>query len=268
MGSQASGEQEYTPVRRAMNGLSSTSASFLVSDSPLTSSAHLPPLQTSEISPNVNRFQSLLDTSASTEKERLLMAALEDRNMVISAQKIAISSLQAQTILHSAYVEDLRGRLEGKEEKNAKGKDRGRINTDGLPKILTQDMIFKAVHEAQELRNATKNAAVKRKDAKSRYTDSVSAWKIREADRKDRNDALKAEWAEDVRKWEVEKNRAKCERKKPRWTKPKMPTMEKAIIKPKVADFMEESGGEEDIDEDEDEGNDEEMGNSDCGDSD
>lgn len=105
VGSQPSSEQDYTPVRRAMNALSSTSASFLVSNLPITSLAHLPPLQTSEISPNVNRFQSLLDIPATTEKERLLMIALECRNTAISAQKIAIGALQAQTILHSAYVE-------------------------------------------------------------------------------------------------------------------------------------------------------------------
>ena len=60
-------------------------------------------------------------------------------------------------------------------------------------------------------------------------------------DRKEQNSVLKTEWEKDVRKWEVEKNSAKCDRRKPRWTKPKMPTMEKPIPKPKVADFAEES---------------------------
>ena len=45
-----------------------------------------------------------------------------------------------------------------------------------------------------------------------------------------------------MRKWEVERNSAKYDRRKPRWTKPKMPTMEKPIPKPKVTDFaLEES---------------------------
>jgi hypothetical protein len=73
-------------------------------------------------------------------------------------------------------------------------------------------------------------------------------------DRKGRNGALKSEWEKEVRNWEVEKNRAKCDRRKPKWTKPKMPAMEKSIPKPKVADFAEESEGDEemeDIDEDE-----------------
>ena len=44
-----------------------------------------------------------------------------------------------------------------------------------------------------------------------------------------------------MRRWEVERNSAKCERRKARWTKPKMPVTEKMIPKPKVADFEEES---------------------------
>lgn len=167
------------------------------------------------------------------------MVALEDRNAAISAQMMVVGALQVKTILHSDYVEDFQGQLEDKEEKNTKGKDQGRINTDGLPKILTQDKIFNTVQKAQELCDATKNTTMKQKDAELRYTDAVNVWKVRESDRKERNNALKAEWTEDVRKWEVKKNRAKCERKKPRWMKPKIPTMEKAITKPKVADFIE-----------------------------
>ena len=43
-----------------------------------------------------------------------------------------------------------------------------------------------------------------------------------------------------------------------------MPAMEKAAPKPKVADFEEEGEGDDEMEEDDDE----EMGNSDCGDSD
>lgn len=70
-------------------------------------------------------------------------------------------------------------------------------------------------------------------------------------DRKERNSVLKSEWEKEVGKWEVEKNSAKCDRRKPRWTKPKMQPIEKLIPKPKVADFAEEREGDEEIDEDE-----------------
>jgi len=88
-------------------------------------------------------------------------------------------------------------------------------------------------------------------------------------DRKERNGELRSEWAKEVRRWEVERNRAKCERTKPRWLKPKMPAMEGAIPKPKVADFEEESEGDEEMEGDEDEEDEEDVERSiDGGDSD
>ena len=134
----ASSDPDYTPVQQAMNRLASTSAGFLVSNSPLASSSHLPSLQTFKISPDHNR-DLLLDTPPATEREQLLMEALEERNRHISYQKQVIGGLQAQTILHSAHVEDLRGQLQGNEEKKDQRQNRGRINMDGKPKILTQD---------------------------------------------------------------------------------------------------------------------------------
>jgi len=70
--------------------------------------------------------------------------------------------------------------------------------------------------------------------------EAIGVWKVREMDRKEQNSVLKLEWEKEVKKWEIERNSAKCERRKPRWTKPKMPPMEKTIPKPKVADFVEE----------------------------
>ena len=67
-----------------------------------------------------------------------------------------------------------------------------------------------------------------------------------EGKKKDWIDKLKEEWVVDVRKWEVERDAAKYEQRKPRWTKPKMPSMEKAIVKPKISDFEMENTDDED----------------------
>jgi hypothetical protein len=37
----------------------------------------------------------------------------------------------------------------------------------------------------------------------------------------DSDTELKSEWVNEIRRWEVERNRAKCEQTKPRWVKPK-----------------------------------------------
>ena len=64
-----------------------------------------------------------------------------------------------------------------------------------------------------------------------------------------------------MKKWEVERDSAKYDKRKPRWQKPKMPPMEKAAIKPKLADFV---GVDDDVDEEEDG----ENSDLDCSDSD
>ena len=51
--------------------------------------------------------------------------------------------------------------------------------------------------------------------------------------------------------WSDERDDAKCNHRKPRWTKPKMPTMEKALRKPLLADFIVQEDSEEEEDDDE-----------------
>ena len=68
-------------------------------------------------------------------------------------------------------------------------------------------------------------------------------------DRKEKNTLDKEEWKADVKKWEVERDSAKYDKRKPRWQKPKMPPMVKATIKPKLTDFV---GVDDDVDEEED----------------
>ena len=57
---------------------------------------------------------------------------------------------------------------------------------------------------------------------------------------------LKGEWEEEVRKWNVERDSAKLEHQKPRWTKPNMPPMEKAHGKPLHTDFTRQDAVDED----------------------
>ena len=71
----------YTHVCRGLNVLASTSASFLVSDSPIASTSRLPPVHTFIISPNVHPKSAIdlsIESELLTERETLLMAALND----------------------------------------------------------------------------------------------------------------------------------------------------------------------------------------------
>lgn len=87
--------------------------------------------------------------------------------------------------------------------------------------------------------------------AKEKYSAAMDIWKVWEIDWKAWNVVLKDGWDEDVKKWNVEWDNTKYDRRKLRWTKPKMPMMEKIICKPRLADFNTEdmsSGEEEDGD--------------------
>jgi hypothetical protein len=157
--------------------------------------------------------------------------------------------MQAQTILHSMYVEDIRGQLQGKEEKKRKGAQIGRINMDGRAKVLMQDEVFEAVQESHTAHDAAKEAFSKRKDAKAKYLEAMEVWKVREMDQKAQNVEVKAGRVKEVENWGIEREAAKIDQRKPGWNKPKMPYMEKALPKPKVSDFSvdsEEEGDEED----------------------
>ena len=217
-------------------------ASFLVSDSPIASTSRLPPVHTFIISPNVHP-KSAVDLSMEleplTERETLLMAALNDSYQYNIRQKEIMIGMQAQSLLQASYVENVRIQLQTQEEKKDGGKRKGCINMDGKAKILTQDDIFKAVVEGQTARDAAKDALLKRKDAKERYSDAVGVWKVREMDRREKNTLDKEGWKTEVKKWEVERDSTKYDKRKPRWQKPKMPPMEKATIKPKLSDFVE-----------------------------
>ncbi|KAF8162543.1 hypothetical protein BJ912DRAFT_864635 [Pholiota molesta] len=232
-----------------MAALAETSASFLISDSPINSTMRLPSLATTLISLDQNRRQDQathIDREPRTEREQLLIAELDEKAHVISLQKMVMQGMQAQTVLHAMYVEGLRGQLQGKEEKKAQGQERGRINTDGMPKILTNNDLFQCVQEGHKTRIAAEEAAANRKDKKTRCLKAVGIWKVREVDRKERNSTLKSQWTVEVRRWEVERDSAKFDQRKAHWTKPKMPTMEKAVPRPKVSDFEQESEASDD----------------------
>jgi hypothetical protein len=95
-----------------------------------------------------------------------------------------------------------------------------------------------------------------------RYKEAAEAWKVRNKDRLERNAMVKVGWMSKVRQWEMERDSARMDWRKPRWMKPKMPPIKKAVLRPKVSDFVDES--EEGKDKEEEDG-DEEISGSDGG---
>ena len=136
--------------------------------------------------------------------------------------------------------------LQGQEDKKSKAGQTGRLpKGDGKAKVLTQEDFFEMVQAAHEAHDAAKEASSKKKKAKERYNEAKEVWKVKNADRLERNNGIRESWKEEIRRWETERDTAKFEKRKPGWTKPKLPPTEKAIPKPKVSDFVDESEEED-----------------------
>lgn len=122
----------------------------------------------------------------------------------------------------------------------------GKINMDGRAKILTQDNIIDGMKEWQDCQDKAVEEAALKKKVQEQYSMAMDTWKTHEMSQKEQNVQLKGGWEKEVRKWNVERDSAKLEHQKPRWTKPKMPPMEKAHGKPLLTDFT----GQDAVDED------------------
>jgi hypothetical protein len=224
-----SSNPSYMPVRHALASLATTSASFLVSNSPIQSTSALPTLFTVTISPPKQRDTRVLNTAPSTELEAQLQDALQASNMIVKAQKSTITVMQAQSVLQSIYLEGVRGTMQAQEEKKSKKRKTGNIKMDGQCKILSQADIIEGVKEWHDDHEKVAEEVAAKKKGKEKYSSAMYIWKVREMDRKARNTLLKGGWEKDMKKWTIEQDNTKHDHHKPRWTKPKMPIMEKAL---------------------------------------
>jgi hypothetical protein len=170
----------------------------------------------------------------------------------MALQKQVLVGFQAQTVLQDMYVSKVRRQLETQEKK--KGKKAGKVNMDGKAKLLTQDDIMASVQEYEKARDDATVAETRKKVSRESYKGAVTIWKVRDDDRKSANRVLKQAWEKEVQPWEIERDSVKSDRRKPRWTKPKMQKMDKGVPKPKMADF--EAGDDKDDDKDDEDNND------------
>ena len=203
-------------MQLGLASLATTSASFLVSDSPIQASSALPHLFTSIITPPPTYNATIFDTKPITEYKAQLQEVLCAKNKVITLQKQMMVGMQAQTVLQSMYLKGIRGQLQAQEEKKSKKQKTGKINMDGHVKILTQDSIIEGVKEWQDHEDKVVEETALRKKVKEQYNAVMNVWKVQELDRKKQNVQIKGGWEDEVRRWSVEQNDAKHNRHKPR----------------------------------------------------
>lgn len=250
-------------IRRTLFAIQSSSASFLVSPSPMQSTSQLPPLLTSVISPSRSKYAHLLHDLPRTYREEQLMDALHEAEKRIDTLKENNRVLQAQTVLQGLYVGGVRSELQAQEDKKGKGRSK-KLNADGCPKLMDMDEFYVRVVEDDERRKLEAEEKARKRAIREEATELRKKWEEEEEARKVRNSRAIAAWQTAVKEWEIERSRAKEARQRPNWTKPVKPKTEPP--KPKTwtkkgsaqatairdADEGETDAGEDDDDDDED----------------
>lgn len=208
-----------TPFRNTMTSLRTTKASFLVTSSPVLSTSQLPPVTSNLISPEKPRNVQLLELEPLTEMERHLQAALHEANKWNSVQRKQMVAMQSALVLNGVYCNLVRGQLAAQEESRKK-KAKGRLVGDGLPRLLSSREFVTRVIEFQADADRKARELKERQATRTEKSAVMKAWKKLDDDRKARNIEIRAEHQEDVKAWEEERDFAKEQKRRARWTKP------------------------------------------------
>ncbi|KAH7903374.1 hypothetical protein BJ138DRAFT_1020747 [Hygrophoropsis aurantiaca] len=250
------GNLSETPVRTTISHLASTSAAFLFTSPPISSTSRIPAYSNQIISPlQYRRDQNLLNRLPATEAEHEMQEALRESKRREEIAKREMIVMQAAAVLQIRYCDRVRSQLATQEKKKTKQKS-GRLVGDGLPRLLTGDVFVEKViaHE-----NAVEEEA-KQKEVRARkraeHSAVISEWKAAEKARIERNKAIKVIYKTEMAQWEVERDLAKVEKRRTRWNRPKMGVKEKPVPKPEVAPDGED---EDEEDDEEGEGDDDEL---------
>ncbi len=220
--------------RRTLTELASSSASFLISSSPIRSTSNIP-VVTYQLSTPPRLMSNLLESPPKSLKERNLQAALRESREREAYQRGVNVGLQSSLVLQDAHNKRLRAQL-GAQELNKKRKSNEKLIGDGLPRLLTgPDFVDRVIRfkATQEERAAEKERNQKRRhDMDIVLADEVEEWGREERERKVINAAALANWHAEVAEWEIERDRARTFHKRPAWMKPKKPVFTKGRQRP------------------------------------
>jgi hypothetical protein len=208
-------------VRSAIDELSSTSAAFLVSSSPIQSTSAPPAFQPSTISPfRSSRYADLLARPVTTAHEQSLHDALIESEARDTTRKECMVGMQAGVVLANIYSSRVQSQLQAREEKkNNKGKKR--LMGDGKAKFFSGDDFYAMCVEDERQRAEGEAEAAERKSRRESHVVALAAWKKDCDGIRDRNREKKMKYDAAMVDWEAEKVAAKLEQRRPGWQKPK-----------------------------------------------
>ncbi|KAJ7939430.1 hypothetical protein B0H13DRAFT_1850724 [Mycena leptocephala] len=216
-----------------MDSLSRTSASFLTSRSPVKSTSAPPAFKPVTISPqrHTSRYAELFARPTASAREQELLDALAECDQRDETRKGVMIQMQVAVVLAGMY-------LQAAEERKANKKTRRKMG-DGKAKWFTSDTFIQMCIDDDERKEAEAAGKVKRKTERAARAAELAEWKKQNELIRGRN-----ELEVDKAAWEVEKELAKTEKRRPAWQKPKWKDYEPEALfpRPKKAD-EEDSGG-------------------------
>jgi len=229
------------PIRAALPEFSVSETGYLASQLPIKSSSKPPDLPTIPISPikrrvsskSYDKEDSLLTMTVSTPLEKALQEALIAKDSEAKYYKAQAAQIQSAMVLQRLYCQRVRRQLKAKEQKAAKKKrNGGRINGDGLPRLLTSEEFIKVVEEHEAAAKEKEHEKEARAELWAKHEKELADWEEHEKGRKDRNVASAEDYREAVETWQAERLEAKA-------AKQKLKDWDKANPKPKKTDFVE-----------------------------
>ncbi|KAJ7229204.1 hypothetical protein GGX14DRAFT_346894 [Mycena pura] len=238
-------------MRSAVDGLASTSASFLVASSPLQSTSAPPAFKPYTISPikNGSRYSHLFDHTPQTAQETELMLALEESEGRDNSRKRSMVQMQASTVLAGMYSNRAQTQLQAAEERKRRKTAGNRRMGDGKAKYFSGDDFFRLCEEDEQKKKDEAVEKEKRQEDRETHAVRVAMWQEANDGIRARNAERRATFSTDVAAWEAEKTAAKATRRRPGWIKPKLAEYGIELLLPKPKKHVQD--GEEDEEEDE-----------------
>lgn len=245
-GSQGSDAPLRALAQETRAQLAETSAAFLVTSSPIKSTSRLPAFVLTPTEPVPSHQR--LDLPPHTETEQTYLDEIRSLREALARAQATTRAQNATIFLQSQYCESVREQLATSEKPK---KPTGRIIADGMPRLLTDEAFIQVVEEHNKEQERQEAEKQKRKQARDSHAERLKEWREQEALRKVANTAVRAAWAAEVEKWEIERDLAKRERRKPGWTKPLLKgRLERPIPKPRKVVDEEDDEEWADVDDD------------------
>ncbi len=240
-------ELPRTPSR-SRTALTSTSAAYLLSPTPLPLHAAPPKYLTTPISPMKPYRADLLAQKPSTYLEHELQEALRNSDARYQALKEKVINIQAASVLQGVYLDRVQERMQSQEEKEGRPKKKGKLLGDGRPRLLDDDVFVAHVAEHEKTQRQKELEKKERAAETKRHRKVLEEWKAICKARDERVKTQREQYHEAMARWEKEKVVARAEQRKIGLEKPVLGKLEEKAKRPKKR-----KAGEMDSDEGSDE---------------